>query len=72
MFNSESGNAWMTGKNQKTVYRNLELDITALRNLGCSYIFSCGIIENADELGLSLTGYYETDSSYWGVWLYQL
>ena len=67
-----SGNAWMTGKNQKTVYRNLELDITALRNLGCSYIFSCGIIENADELGLSLTGYYETDSSYWGVWLYQL
>lgn len=72
LFNSESGTSYMYGKNQKTVYQNLELDINALRNLGCNYIFSCGIIENADELGLSLTGYYETYSSYWGVWLYQL
>lgn len=72
LFNSESGNVWMLGKHQKIVYQDLRFDIDALKNLGCSYIFSCGVIENADELGLNLLGYYETDSSYWGVWLYQL
>lgn len=72
LLNSESGNAWMLGKHQKIVYENLEFDINALKDLDCSYIFSCGVIENADELGLNFLGYYETDSSYWGVWLYQL
>ena len=29
--------------------------------------FSCGEIENAEELGLVLEGYHETETGYWGV-----
>lgn len=33
---------------------------------------SYSMIENAADLGLELLGYYETESSCWGVWLYLL
>lgn len=62
----------MLGKREHIVYEKLEFDMGALRELGCEYIFSCGEIGNARELGLSLLGYYETESSFWGVWLYEL
>lgn len=71
LFNAETGNAWMLGKNSQIVYRNLELDMNTLKELGCDYIFSCGLIENAADMGLELRGYYETEDSFWGVWLYQ-
>ncbi len=72
LFNASSGTAWMLGKNQNIVYEHLDLDTGALRDLGCEYLFSCGEIRNAQELGLSLMGCYETESSYWRVWLYQV
>lgn len=72
LFNSETGNVWMLGKQSRIVYENPELNIEALRELGCGYLFSCGEIQNAGELGLELMGYYETESSFWGVWLYKL
>ncbi len=71
LFNAATGNAWILGKNTQVVYERLDFDMEALRQLGCDYIFSCGIIQNAEELGLSLLGYFETESSYWGVWLYE-
>lgn len=72
LFNSLSGNAWMIGKKDKVIYEQLDFDMEALRDLGCEYLFSCGEIRNADELGITLIGYYETNSSYWGVWLYRI
>ena len=72
LFNGTTGNAWMLGKKQQVVYENLEFDMEALKSLECEYLFSCGVIQNAKELGLSCLGYYETESSYWGVWLYEL
>ena len=42
----------------------------ALRELGCEYLFSGGEILCAGELGLEFMGYYETEKSYWGIWLY--
>lgn len=72
LFNGESGNVWMLGKDRHIVYQNLEFDVDALRELECEYLFSCGEIRNAEELGLSLRGYYETESSFWGIWLYEL
>ena len=56
----------------KIVYEKPEFDMDALKDLGCEYIFSCGVIQNAEELGMSLMGYYETDAGYWGIWLYKL
>lgn len=72
LFNSASGTAWMLGKRQQIVYENLDFDTKALRELGCEYLFSCGEILNAEDLGLNSLGYFETESSYWGIWLYQL
>lgn len=72
LFNGATGNYWLGGKTQHIVYEELEFDMEALSELGCEYLFSCGEIKNADELGLSLQGYYETERSYWGIWLYQL
>lgn len=72
LFNATTGSGWMTGKKSGIVYENLEFDMEALKELGCEYLFSCGVIENAEELGLSCLGYYETESSYWGIWLYNL
>lgn len=72
LFNAATGNAWMLGKDAEIVYENLEFDMDALKGLDCEYLFSCGEILNAEELGLELLGYFETESSYWGVWLYQL
>lgn len=72
LFNAATGNAWMLGKNTEIVYENLELDMEALRDLDCGYLFSCGEILNAEELGMELLGYFETETGYWGVWLYQI
>ncbi len=72
LFNGASGNAWMLGKDQQVVYERLDLDMDALKDLGCEYLFSCGEIKNAKELGLEFMGYHTTEKSYWGIWLYRL
>lgn len=72
LFNGVTGNAWMLGKAMEIKYEGLEFDLEALRELDCEYIFSAGEILDYEEMGLTFLGYYETDSSYWGVWLYQL
>ena len=72
LFNSATGNAWMLGKTEEIRYEGLEFDMEALRDLDCEYIFSAGEILDYEKMGLTFLGYYETDSSYWGVWLYQL
>ncbi len=72
LFNAATGNAWMLGKDKDIVYENLELDMEALKALGGEYLFSCGEILNAGELGIELLGYFETDTGYWGVWLYEI
>lgn len=71
-YNSATGNAYMLGKSTNIVYEGLDFDMGALEDLGCEYLFSCGEIANAEELGLVSMGYYETATSYWGVWLYAL
>lgn len=72
LFNSATGNAWMLGKTEEVRYEGLEFDMEALRELDCEYIFSAGEILDCEKMGLTFLGYYETDSSFWGVWLYQL
>ena len=72
LFNGATGNAWMLGKAVDVKYVGLELDMEALRELDCEYLFSAGEIQDFEKMGLTFLGYYETDDSYWGVWLYQL
>lgn len=72
LFNGTTGNAWMIGKNAQIEYEDLQFDMEVLRDLGCEYLFSCGEIKTAEEMGLELMGCYETDTSYWRIWLYEL
>lgn len=72
LFNGSTGNAWMLGKTMEIKYEGLEFDLAALGDLGCEYIFSAGEIVDWEEMGLDFLGYYETDTSFWGVWLYGL
>ena len=72
LFNGESGTYWMIGRASHAQYENLELDMGQLKELGCEYLFSGGEILNAGKLGLEPMGYFETEKSYWGVWLYRM
>ena len=70
LFNSITGNYMQLKKGNTLVYEGLEFDMDALRELGCEYLFSGAEIGDAERLGLELVGYYETDDSYWGIWVY--
>lgn len=72
LFNSISGTSMMISKKQNMKYSDLEIDMEKLKELGCDYIFSAGEIVDYEEMGLDFLGYYTTDTSYWGIWLYQL
>ena len=72
LFNSITGNYMQLKKGNTLVYEGLEFDMDALRELGCEYLFSGAEIGDAERMGLELVGYYETDDSYWGIWVYEL
>lgn len=72
LFNAGTGNYYMIRKNSDIKYENLAFDMNALRELGCEYIFSGGEILDAARMGLEPMGYFETETSYWGIWLYRL
>ena len=60
------------GKQVLLVQRGIGKRMDVLKALDCQYLFSCGVISKAGQLGLELIGYYETEESYWGVLLYEL
>lgn len=72
LFNHIIGDYYWLSKNENVQFENLEFDMGKMKELGCEYLFSAGEILDADEMGLELLGYYETEKSHWGVWLYQL
>lgn len=72
LFNSITGTYYSVAKNAGIQYEGLEFDMEALRELGCEYLFSGGEILDAERMGLESMGYFETENSYWGIWLYRL
>lgn len=72
LFNSLTGNYWMIPKNSDIQYEGLEFDMDALSDLGCVYLFSGAEIVDAEEMKLEFMGYFETENSYWGIWLYKI
>ena len=72
LFNSLTGTYWMLEKGSDVQYEGLDFDMEALAGLGCEYLFSGGEIVDAARMGLECLGYYETEDSYWGIWLYAL
>ena len=72
LFNSITGNYMRLQKGNSLIYEGLEFDMDGLRSLGCEYLFSGAEIGDADRMGLELVGYFETEGSYWGIWVYEL
>jgi hypothetical protein len=72
LFNAVTGTYWNVSKRDNVKYETLDFDMEALGELGCEYLFSGGEILCAEQLGLNLLGYFETENSYWGIWLYAL
>lgn len=72
LFNSVTGNYMRLQKGNSLIYEGLEFDMKALQELGCEYLFSGSEIADAGRMGLKSVGYYETDNSYWGIWVYAL
>ena len=70
LFNGASGTYWNLSKYDNVKYEKLDFDMEALKALGCEYLFSGGEILCAGELGLKFIGYFETEKSFWGIWLY--
>ncbi len=64
-FNIEKGSFW---------FNHLQLNTASLKDLGCDYILSAAYIVNAEELNLTLLREepFETESSYYRIYLYKL
>lgn len=74
LFTEESQNYYYLAKDADFRYENLALDTGKMKELGCEYLFSAAEIEekNADMLGLELFGVFDTEESYYRVWVYKL
>ncbi len=51
---------------------DIRLGVDTLLEMGCEYVFSTVLLENAEELNLHLVDYFETSDSYYGIYLYAL
>jgi len=72
LFNSQTGTYWSMPKGSGITYEGLLFDMQALKELGCEYLFSGGEILDPERMGLEYMGYFETKTSYWGIYLYRL
>ena len=63
---------YMISKNSDLKIQDLCLDLDAFEKMGGKYIFSAVEIVSHQKYGLTLVGSYETDESYYRVWVYSL
>ena len=70
LFTSELGRNYYFTKKYSGKLQNLELDIDALKDLKCSYIFSGMEIENCNVLHLMKS--FENEASPYRIWVYSL
>jgi len=71
LFNSQTGTYTMLPKNSGVTYAGLTFDMEQMKQLGCEYLFSGGEILDAEDMGLVPLGYFATEKSYWGIWVYR-
>lgn len=73
LFGSECPGYYTIQKNG-FYFTHLELDVEALRGMGCNYLFSAAYIANGEELGLKLLREepFQTEESYYYIYLYEV
>lgn len=72
LFSAELGNDFLWGKHKNGKVSNLAIDIEALKELDCKYIFSAVEIENYASLKLDYKGAYTTSDSFWNIRVYKI
>lgn len=74
LFTSESQNYYYRSKYDSFRYEDLELNTEKMREMGCRYLFSAAEIEeeNAERMGMELFGAFETEESYYRIWVYEM
>ena len=74
LYTQESQNYYYLKKDADFRYQNLELNTGKMKQMGCDFLFSAAEIvpENAEKLGLTLQGVYDTEDSYYRIWVYKI
>ncbi|MCD8378851.1 MAG: DUF6044 family protein [Lachnospiraceae bacterium] len=62
-FNVEKGSFW---------FNDLQIDTAAIKDAGCDFIFSAAYVVNAEELNMELLATFETEESYYRIYLYRI
>ncbi|WP_052402924.1 DUF6044 family protein [Methanococcoides methylutens] len=72
IFANETEGDFMVTKDKSTAIENLQLNTTAFKEMGGEYIFSAVEIKNHQENDLKYLKVFESTSSPWKIWLYQV
>jgi len=73
LFSSElENNLGTIGKKQNSIVRELSIDTKSMYEMGARYLFSAVEIRNASDIKLSLKKTYESEASYWKIYLYEI
>jgi hypothetical protein len=72
LFADELGKHYMFKKTSKTRIKNLELNLQPFKEMGGEYIFSSIPIDNAFDNGMRLDRIFNSKSSAWKIYLYQV
>ena len=68
----ETGANPMIAKWPGSTYHELLIDTAAIKAMGGRYIFSAMPVENPQELGLKEEGAFDTDKSFYRIWVYRI
>lgn len=72
LFYSQWGTYYKLAKTANAQINEIALDFDKMREMGCEYLFSAADITCAEELGLEPIGIFESETSWWKIWVYRL
>lgn len=72
LFYSQWGTYYKLAKTANAQIDEIALDFDKMREMGCEYLFSAADITCAEELGLEPIGVFESETSWWKIWVYRL
>lgn len=68
----DKGNQYLCSKEDDLTIEHLDINTTALKDLGCQYVLSAVEIKNYKELNLDFVNAYTTPDSYWNIRVYRV
>ena len=72
IMTAELGLSFFCKKDEGLILTNLELNVTALHEMNCSYVFSAVNITNYAANSLQFNGLYQHPVSAWDIYLYEV